>query len=79
MELWVEANLTSTWQMTAVYAGGDYRYASRPLATITRNNSAEVFASNRTVYWENYKVGGIRHTQHRSDCATILRNTGSPV
>ncbi|MBK7102479.1 MAG: TonB-dependent receptor [Flavobacteriales bacterium] len=62
VELGVEANLTSTWQMTAVYAGGDYRYASRPLATITRNNSAEVFASNRTVYWENYKVGGMPQT-----------------
>jgi hypothetical protein len=62
VELGVEANLTSTWQMTAVYAGGDYRYASRPKATITQNNSSEVFASERTVYWENYKVGGMPQT-----------------
>ncbi|MEZ4790250.1 MAG: TonB-dependent receptor [Flavobacteriales bacterium] len=62
VELGVEANLTSTWQMTAVYAGGDYRYDSRPTATITRNNSPEVFASERTVYWKNYKVGGMPQT-----------------
>lgn len=62
LELGVEANLTSTWQMTAVYAQGDYRYASRPTATITRNNSSEVFASDRTVYWNNYKVGGMPQT-----------------
>ena len=52
----------STWQMTALYAGGDYRYDSRPTATITRNNSPEVFASERTVYWKNYKVGGMPQT-----------------
>lgn len=59
IEVGLEANLTSTWQATVVYANGDYRYASRPSATITRNNSAEVFATDRTVYWENYKVGGM--------------------
>lgn len=62
VELGLEANLTSTWQLTAVYAGGDYRYSSRPSATITRNNSPEVFAADRTVYWKNYKVGGMPQT-----------------
>lgn len=62
VEVGLEANLTSTWQLTAVYAGGDYRYASRPTATITRNNSSEVFAGDRTIYWENYKVGGMPQT-----------------
>ncbi|MBL7950650.1 MAG: TonB-dependent receptor [Flavobacteriales bacterium] len=62
VELGLEANLTSTWQMTAVYAGGDYRYASRPTATITRNNSPEIFAADRTVYWKDYKVGGMPQT-----------------
>lgn len=62
VELGMEANLTSTWQLTAVYAGGDYRYASRPTATITRNNSPEIFAADRTVYWKNYKVGGMPQT-----------------
>ncbi len=59
IELGVEANLTSTWVMTAVYAGGDYRYASRPTATITRNNSYEVFGADRTIYWDGYRVGGM--------------------
>ena len=62
VELGLEANLTSTWQLTAVYAGGDYRYASRPSATITRDNSPEVFAVDRTVYWDGYKVGGMPQT-----------------
>lgn len=62
IELGVEANLTSTWQLTAVYAGGDYRYASRPTANVTRDNSPEVFATDRTVYWKNYKVGGMPQT-----------------
>ncbi|HQV50962.1 MAG: TonB-dependent receptor plug domain-containing protein [Flavobacteriales bacterium] len=62
VEVGIEANLTSTIQMTAVYAGGDYRYSSRPLATITQNNSANTFAENRVIYWENYKVGGMPQT-----------------
>lgn len=59
VELGVEANLTSTWVMTAVYAGGDYRYASRPSATIARNNSNELFGVDRTIYWDGYHVGGM--------------------
>lgn len=59
VELGAEANLTSTWVLTAVYAGGDYRYASRPVATITRNNSEEIFGADRTIYWDGYHVGGM--------------------
>jgi hypothetical protein len=62
VELGIEANLTSTWQLTAVFAGGDYRYDSRPTANVTRDNSPEVFATDRTVYWKNYKVGGMPQT-----------------
>jgi hypothetical protein len=59
LELGVEANLSSTWQMTLVHAEGQYVYDSRPLATITRNNSDEVFAKDRVVYWKGYRVGGM--------------------
>ncbi|HRH39481.1 MAG TPA: TonB-dependent receptor, partial [Flavobacteriales bacterium] len=59
LELGVEANLSSTWLMTVVYAKGDYRYASRPTATITRNNSYEVFGTDRVIYWDGYHVGGM--------------------
>lgn len=62
LELGVETNLTSTWLLTAVYAQGDYRYSSRPMATITRNNSPEVFDTQRIVYWKNYRVGGMPQT-----------------
>ncbi len=62
VEIGLEGNLTSTWVVTAVFAGGDYRYDSRPLATITRDNSPEVFAQDRTIFWRNYKVGGMPQT-----------------
>lgn len=62
VEVGLEANLSSTWLLTAVYAGGDYRYASRPSATISRDNSTEVFSEGRTVFWENYHVGGMPQT-----------------
>lgn len=60
-EIGLEGNITSTWVATAVFAGGRYLYDSRPTATITRDNSAEELA-NRTVYWENYRVGGVPQT-----------------
>jgi hypothetical protein len=59
VELGLEANLSPTWALTAVYAGGSYRYDSRPRATITRDNSPEVFDEDRVVYWQNYFVGGM--------------------
>ena len=61
-ELGIEANLTSTWTLTAVYAGGQYLYDSRPTATITRDNSPEIFAQDRTVFWRNFRVGGMPQT-----------------
>ncbi|MEO8066115.1 MAG: TonB-dependent receptor plug domain-containing protein [Flavobacteriales bacterium] len=62
IEFGAEANITSTWVLTAVYATGQYLYSSRPTATITRDNSSEVLASDRTVYWKNYRVGGMPQT-----------------
>jgi hypothetical protein len=62
LEFGMEANLTSTWLATGVLALGDYRYDSRPSATITRDNSPEVFATDRTVFWKNYKIGGVPQT-----------------
>ncbi|GIV40838.1 MAG: TonB-dependent receptor [Vicingaceae bacterium] len=38
---------------------GQYLYNSRPLATITRDNSAELLAQNRVVYIKNYRLGGM--------------------
>jgi hypothetical protein len=58
-ELGAEYNITNTISATGVVAIGDYRYSSRPNATITRDNSAEVLAENRTVYLNNYRIGGM--------------------
>jgi hypothetical protein len=58
-ELGLETNLSSTWVLTTVLAGGRFFYDSRPTATITRDNSPEVFAEGRTVYWKGFNVGGM--------------------
>lgn len=39
-----------------------FLYNSRPNVTITRDNSNEVIAENRTVYFQNYRVGGMPQT-----------------
>ncbi|MGB6048108.1 MAG: hypothetical protein WBG34_10980, partial [Flavobacteriales bacterium] len=59
LELGAEVKLSPTWQLTAVYAEGQSLYNSRPSATITRDNSDTALAVGRTVYWENYRVGGM--------------------
>lgn len=59
LELGAEFKLSPTWQLTAVYAEGQYLYGSRPSATITRDNSDTALAVGRTVYWENYRMGGM--------------------
>lgn len=61
-ELGLEANVTSTLSVNAVLGTGRFVYSSRPQATITRDNSEEVFATDRTVYWTNYRVGGMPQT-----------------
>lgn len=59
IELGAEYNITSTISTTGVLALGDYRYTSRPSATITRDNASQTFAENRLVYLKNYKIGGM--------------------
>ena len=62
VELGVEGGITSTISMNAALGTGRFVYSSRPQATITRDNSDEVFATDRTVYWKNYRVGGMPQT-----------------
>ena len=59
LELAAEVKLSPTWQLTAVYAEGQYLYDSRPIATVTRDNSDTALATGRTVYWKDYSVGGM--------------------
>lgn len=62
LELGVEAKLSPTWTATAVIAKGQYLYSSRPSATITRDNLDTTEVAGRTVYWKNYRVGGMPQT-----------------
>jgi hypothetical protein len=62
VELGVEAYLTPTWTVLAVGAMGQNIYTSRPTATITRDNDAVDLVTGRTVYLENYYVGGSPQT-----------------
>ncbi len=59
LELAAQVKLSPTWELTAVYAEGQYLYDSRPTATVTRDNSDTALATGRTVYWKNYRVGGM--------------------
>lgn len=57
-ELGIEAKLTPTISLEAVGSKGLFIYTSRPEVTIAQDNNAEVLVENRTVYLENYYVGG---------------------
>lgn len=61
-ELGIRANITQTLELTAVYAGGQYLWNSRPTAKITRDNAPEVLAHNRKVFLKNYRIGGMPQT-----------------
>jgi hypothetical protein len=57
-ELGIEAKLTPTISLEAMGAKGLFIYTSRPEVTIAQDNNAEVLVEERTVYLENYYVGG---------------------
>ncbi len=59
-ELGVDANVTTSIQVTGAFTYGQYIFnnKSNPVATITRDNSSEVIASDRTIYLGGYKIGG---------------------
>ena len=59
IEFGFESNITSTLQFTGAFTVGDYLYKSRPVATITRDNSQEVIALDKVIYLKNFKIGGM--------------------
>ncbi len=61
-ELGIDLALTPTLSAYIAAGTGDYIYNSRPEVTIARDNDFEVMAEGRTVYLENYKIGGMTHT-----------------
>jgi len=58
VELGIEYNLTSKISLTGAASVGEYFHTSRPLVTISRDNSAEDFVKDRVVYIENFYVTG---------------------
>ncbi|MEZ5082135.1 MAG: TonB-dependent receptor plug domain-containing protein [Bacteroidales bacterium] len=61
VELGIEGKVSQNFTLFGVLATGKYYYDSRPTATISVDNSAEVL-SNREVYLKNYLVGGFPQT-----------------
>ena len=59
VELGLEYNLNARISMTAAGSIGQYIFTSRPVATISRDNSAEDFVQGRTIYINNYYVPGM--------------------
>ena len=62
IELGIDLSLTPTLSGYIVAGTGDYIYNSRPEVTIARDNDFEVISEGRTVYLENYRIGGMTHT-----------------
>lgn len=62
LEFGAEWKATSTISVTGVVGAGYSLYDSRPTATISRDNSAELLAENKTVYLQNYRLGGMPQT-----------------
>lgn len=62
IEMGADIKVTPSFELNFAAGTGDYFYSNRPTVTITRDNDRELLAEERTVYWENYKVGGRTHT-----------------
>lgn len=58
VELGFDYSVTSKIDVKGALSVGQYYYTSRPLATISRDNSAENIVTDRVVYIENYYVPG---------------------
>jgi hypothetical protein len=62
VELGIDIVISPTLSGYIVAGTGDYFYNSRPTVTIARDNDFEIMADQRTVYLQNYKIGGMTHT-----------------
>ncbi len=61
-ELGIEKTIASSYVLQGAFTTGQSLYNSRPIATITRDNSEEVVAENKVVYLKNYRIGGMPQT-----------------
>ena len=61
LEVGIDGKISQSFSAYGVLALGTSYYDSRPTATISADNNAQVI-SNRTVYFKNYKDGGYPQT-----------------
>lgn len=62
VELGVRGNVASVIELSGAFAMGEFFYSNRPTATITADNNSELLASDRTIYLENFRIGGAPQT-----------------
>lgn len=62
LEVGMEKNFTDAWQVTAAFTTGQFLYSNRPKATISVDNTEELVAEDKTIYLENYRIGGMPQT-----------------
>lgn len=62
VELGLEGTLANVIVVNGAFSTGQFIYTSRPNATVSVRNSAELLDENRTVYLKNYKIGGMPQT-----------------
>jgi hypothetical protein len=73
LEFGLNYKLSQTWTLKAAGALQENIFTSRPLATITQDNTSEKLAENRTVYMKNFFVSGSPQT-----AATLGLSYNSP-
>jgi hypothetical protein len=56
--LGLEATVKKQIAIVGALAYGSYIYTNRPTATISADNTAMLLASDKTIYFKNYHVGG---------------------
>lgn len=62
VELGVRGKVATVIELSGAFAMGEFFYSNRPTATITADNNSELLASNRTLYLENFRIGGSPQT-----------------
>jgi hypothetical protein len=58
-EIGAEVNILPELLLTVVGTKGDALFKSRPIGTITQDNSDSILAIDKTLYLKNYHVGGM--------------------
>ena len=59
IEFGIDGEIVGGLSANGVFAWGQHLYNSRPTASVYRDNSAELIDENKTIYLQNYKIGGM--------------------